>query len=113
MQHDTAGDPMSGLTWTQKTTDKIAMELQRVGIHVGPKTVARLLKQMGYSLRVNHKKLARVCTTSPADRDAQFVHIAALREDCAARGQTENRELFLRGPLGQHIGLPVGHLLAT
>ena len=86
MQYDTAGDPMSGLKWTQKTTEKIALELQRVGINVGPKTVARLLKQMGYSLRVNHKKLARVCTTSPADRDAQFVHIAGLREDFAARG---------------------------
>ncbi len=86
MQHDTAGDPVSGLKWTQKTTANIAAELQRVGINVRPKTVARLLKQMGYSLRVNHKKLARVCTTSPADRDAQFVHIAALREDFAARG---------------------------
>lgn len=86
MQHDTAGDPMSGLKWTQKTTDKIATELLSVGITVSPNTVARLLKQMGYSLRVNHKKLARVCTTSPADRDAQFVHIAALREDFAARG---------------------------
>ena len=86
MQHDTAGDPMSGLQWTQKTTDTIAMELQRVGINVGPKTVARRLKQMGYSLRVNHKKLARVCASSPADRNAQFGHIAALREDCVARG---------------------------
>ena len=102
MQYDTAGDPMSGLKWTQKTTEKIALELQRVGINVGPKTVARLLKQMGYSLRVNHKKLARVCTTSPADRDAQFVHIAALREDCAARGlpvisvDTKKKELIGR-----------------
>ena len=84
MQHDTAGDPMSGLKWTQKTTDKIALELQRAGINVGPKAVARLLKQMGYSLRVNHKKLARVCATSPADRDAQFVHIPALRRAFAA-----------------------------
>ena len=102
MQHDTAGDPMSGLKWTQKTTEKIALELQRVGIHVGPKTVARLLKQMGYSLRVNHKKLARVCTTSPADRDAQFVRIAGLREDFAARGlpvisvDTKKKELIGR-----------------
>ncbi len=102
MQHDTAGDPMSGLKWTQKTTDKIATELQRVGINVGPKTVARLLKQMDYSLRVNHKKLARVCTTSPADRDAQFVHIAVLREDFAARGlpvisvDTKKKELIGR-----------------
>ncbi len=77
---------MSGLKWTQKTTAKIATALQRVGINVSPKTVARLLKQMGYSLRVNHKKLARVCATSPEVRDAQFTHIAALREDFAARG---------------------------
>ena len=102
MQHDTAGDPMSGLQWTQKTTDTIAMELQRVGINVGPKTVARRLKQMGYSLRVNHKKLARVCASSPADRNAQFGHIAALREDCVARGlpvisvDTKKKELIGR-----------------
>jgi hypothetical protein len=87
MKHETAGDPVSGLKWTQKTTDKIATELQSIGINVSPKTVARLLKQMGYSLRVNHKMLPRVCKTSPEDRDAQFVHIAELRQDFAARGQ--------------------------
>ncbi len=115
MQHDTAGDPMSGLKWTQKTTNTIAMELQRVGINVGPKTVARLLKQMGYSLRVNHKKLARVCTTSPADRDAQFVHIAVLREDFAARGlpvisvDTKKKELIgrFKNPGGAWSRTPV------
>ena len=86
MKHDTAGDPMTGLMWSRKTTASIAEELQGVGIDVGPRTVARLLKQMGYSLRVNHKKLARVCKTAPEDRNAQFEHIAELREDFAARG---------------------------
>lgn len=85
MRHDTAGDPITGLKWTRKTTAKIAAELQEVGIDVGARTVARLLKQMGYSLRVNHKKLSRVSKTAPEDRNAQFEHIAGLREDFATR----------------------------
>ena len=87
MRYETAGDPMTDLKWTRKTTAKIAAELQSAGIEVSPRTVARLLEQMGYSLRVNHKKLARVSkTTTPQERDAQFVHISKLREDFAARG---------------------------
>lgn len=87
MKHETAGDPVTGLKWTRKTTAKIAEELRGIGIDVGPRTVARLLKQMGYSLRVNHKKLARVCKTTPEDRNAQFEHIAGVRDDFASRRQ--------------------------
>jgi len=86
MKHDTAGDPMTGLKWTHKTTVKIAAELGTLGLDVSPRTVARLLQQMGYSLRVNHKKLSRVSKTAPEDRNAQFEHITHLREDFAARG---------------------------
>jgi len=87
MRHETAGDPMTDLKWTRKTTAKIASELDAAGIDVSPRTVARLLRQMGYSLRVNHKKTPRVSkTTTPQDRDAQFMHISKLREDFAARG---------------------------
>ncbi|MCH9012203.1 MAG: ISAzo13 family transposase, partial [Proteobacteria bacterium] len=85
MEHETAGDPITGLKWTRKTTAKISAELLSVGIHISAPTVARLLKQMGFSLRVNHKKLSRVCKISPRDRDAQFAHIAALRKHFAAR----------------------------
>ena len=49
--------------------------------HLSPRTVARLLKTMGYSLRVNHKK--RAGATHP-DRDQQFQHISDLRERCDA-----------------------------
>lgn len=87
MRHETAGDPMTSLKWTHKTTAKIAGELLRLGIRVGANTVARLLKKMGYSLKVNHKKLARVSKTPPADRNAQFAHIGTLRENCAAEGR--------------------------
>ena len=79
MKHDTAGDPMSGLKWTCRTTVKIAAELRSVGIEVSDRTVAKLLKKMGFSLRVNHKKLSN----SHPDREAQFARIAELREHCA------------------------------
>ena len=82
MKHETAGDPMSGLKWTRRTTAKIAAELQSIGIQVSDRTVAGLLKQMGFSLRVNHKKLSG---SSHPDRDAQFSQITELRERCTAK----------------------------
>ena len=82
MTHETAGDPVSGLKWTHRTTAKLAHELRGLGIHVCPQTVARLLKAMGYSLRVNHKKLAGA---SHPNRDQQFRYITELRERCGRR----------------------------
>ena len=82
MKHETAGDPMSALKWTRRTTARIAAELQSLGIQVSDRTVAGLLKQMGFSLRVNHKKLSG---SAHPDRDAQFSQIAKLRERCTAR----------------------------
>jgi arginine repressor len=53
---DTAGDPMTGLKWTHRTPEKISEQLKQAEIDVSPKTVARLMKKIGYALRVNHKK---------------------------------------------------------
>jgi len=80
MAHDTAGDPMTGCKWTRRTTAKIAAELGSLGIGVSDRTVARLLKQFGFRLRVNHKKLSGA---SAQHRDAQFTHIAEVREHFA------------------------------
>jgi len=55
LKHETAGEPMHGLKWTRKTTRKVARQLRRLNIRVSAKTVGRLLKAMGFSLRVNHK----------------------------------------------------------
>ena len=66
LEHDTAGDPMTGLRWSRRTTTTIAEELGNLGISLSPKTVARLLHQMGYSLRVNHKQIS---TNSSPDRN--------------------------------------------
>jgi Rhodopirellula transposase DDE domain len=55
LEHDTAGDPITGLKWTRKTTEKIAEVLQQIDIPVSANTVSRLLYQMHFSLRVNRK----------------------------------------------------------
>jgi hypothetical protein len=81
MRHDTAGDPMTALKWTRRTTAKLAAELGSLGIEVSARTVARLLTQMHFSLCANQKKLSG---HSPKERDAQFGRIAKLRDRCAS-----------------------------
>ena len=83
MEYETAGDPMTDLKWTRKTTEKIARELKKLAIDVSPKTVGRLLKTLQYSLKVNHKKIA---SGSSPDRNAQFECIAAHRKRCEEQG---------------------------
>jgi hypothetical protein len=88
LEHETAGDPISGLKWTRKTTEKIAKQLKRLKISVSPNTVARLLKGMGYSLRVNCKKVASGNKNPPPPevRDRQFEYISQKRQEFAQRG---------------------------
>lgn len=83
MQPETAGDPVTGLKWTRKTTAKIAAQLKRVGIRVSRNTVGRLLRQMKYALRTNRKKIT---TSSSADRDRQFRYIHRQRTLFQKRG---------------------------
>jgi hypothetical protein len=80
MEHDTAGDPMTGLKWTHKTTQKIADELDRLSIVVSAKTVGRLLKDMKFSLRVNRKTIESGIKNppTPKDRDRQFRYIKQM-----------------------------------
>jgi hypothetical protein len=49
---------MTGSRWSRRTTTTIAQELAQLGIAVSPNTVARLLHDMGYSLRVNQKQIS-------------------------------------------------------
>ena len=83
LKYDVAGDPITGIRWTHRTTEKIAAELATLDIQVCPRTVARILKDLHYRLRVNHK---RVSAGSGPDRDQQFTYIASQREKFAARG---------------------------
>jgi hypothetical protein len=83
MERETAGDPISGLKWTRKTTNKIARQLKRLGIAVSRNTVGRLLRQMKYSLRTNRKT---VSAGSTSDRDRQFRYLCRQRDQFEKRG---------------------------
>ena len=84
MEHETAGDPMTGLKWTRRTTEKISNELAHLGgIEVSANTVGRILKELGYSLRVNHKKISSGCGP---DRDTQFKQISVNRDRFSKQG---------------------------
>lgn len=72
MEDNTAGDPMSSLKWTNKSTYNIAEELEGMGHEVSPDTVARLLKEQNYSLQANVKSIE---PGSSSGRDKQFHYI--------------------------------------
>jgi hypothetical protein len=90
MEYETAGDPVNGLKWTRKTTKKLANELKVLGIKaINRTTVGRLLKDLDYSLRVNHKKKALGAKKTPEareQRNQQFEYINAVRTQFADQG---------------------------
>jgi len=73
MKAATAGDPMTSLKWTNKSTRSLAEELQAQGHVIEANTVGRLLQnQLGFSLRANVKSRS---AGHHANRDAQFGYI--------------------------------------
>jgi hypothetical protein len=68
----TRGDPQSPLKWTCKSTRELSKELKTCGYVVSRTTVAKLLKEAGFSLQANRKTIEG---THPPDRNAQFEHI--------------------------------------
>src|ERR1017187_10344521 len=72
VEETTAGDPMSPLKWTNKSTRTIAEELARSGHPIGNVTVGRCPEEMGYTLQANVK--TREGSQHP-DRDAQFRYL--------------------------------------
>lgn len=83
MERHTAGDPINGMKWTHKTTEKISIELGTAGLDISPRTTARLLTGLKFSLRVNHKKLAG---KSNPHRNRQFEYIDRTRRRFEAQG---------------------------
>jgi transposase len=81
---ETRGDPMSLLVWTTKSTRNLAGALTRTGHPVSDRTVARMLRGMGFSLQGNAKVTEG---KQHADRDAQFRYLAGLVGEHVAAGQ--------------------------
>ena len=56
MEESTAGDPMSPLKWSSKSTYQIRQYLTRQGHPVSEDTIQRRLRRMDYSLQANRKE---------------------------------------------------------
>jgi len=72
LEENTAGDPMSRLKWTNKSTYTIAEGLKNKNQNISEVTVGRIIKQLGYSLQTNFKSKEN---GSSAERDSQFKYI--------------------------------------
>ncbi|NEN99125.1 MAG: ISAzo13 family transposase [Moorea sp. SIO3I7] len=93
----TRGDPESPLRWTSKSTSKIAEALRKIGHQISPRTVAKLLHQLGYSLQSNRKSSEG---KGHPDRDEQFQYINQEIKEYQGREQpvisvdTKKKELI-------------------
>ena len=72
VEPEARGDPMSPLRWTCKSLRRLAKELVAMGHDIGFRTVARLLKKLGYRLQANKKTTEG---KQHPDRDKQFRYI--------------------------------------
>ena len=88
MANDTGGDRTYPLKWCRTTPTKIARALRQAGVQVGASTVRRQLKKLGYSLRVNHKKVESGIRNppEPRERDREFDYLSDQRESFARQG---------------------------
>lgn len=79
----TGGDPMSEAQYIRRSLQHLSEELAELGHAACPTTVAALLEELGYRLRVNVKRL-----TGPyhPDRDTQFRYLGALVESFREEG---------------------------
>jgi hypothetical protein len=96
VESTTRGDPESPLLWTARSQRNIVDALRKQGHQTSMKMVSRLLKDLGYSLQANRKRLEGA---QHPDRNAQFEHInETLRRQLEANEpaisvDTKKREL--------------------
>jgi transposase len=82
VESTTRGDPESPLLWTARSQRNIVGALAKQGHQTSMKMISRLLKELGYSLQANRKRLEGA---QHPDRNAQFEHInEVLRRQLAA-----------------------------
>lgn len=98
MQEDPAGDPMGEQKWVRSSLRHLSERLKAAGHPASPPTVGRLLRKLGYSLRVHAKK--REGSFAHPDRASQFEVIASQRQVFQAAGSaiisvdTKQKELI-------------------
>jgi transposase len=73
---ETAGDPMCEKKWVRITQARLSQQLAEQGYQVTDKTVARLLRKLGFSLKANRRR--QIKSRCP-ERDEQFRYIALTK----------------------------------
>lgn len=68
---------MSEQKWVRSSVRHLSQRLAELGHRISPPTVARLLRKLGYSLRVNVKK--QEASAAHPDRNRQFEYIQAQK----------------------------------
>ncbi|MDT5350777.1 MAG: hypothetical protein QOH91_4064, partial [Mycobacterium sp.] len=112
----TRGDPMSPLVWTTKSTRNLAGALTAAGHRVSDRTVARMLRAMGFSLQANAKVIEG---RQHEDRDAQFDYLNRCVGEHIGAGQpvisvdTKKKELVGEFKNGGREYQPTGSPVPT
>jgi hypothetical protein len=89
---------MSEQKWVRSSLRHLSACLEQVGHIASPPTVARLLRKLGYSLRVNVKK--HEASAAHPERQQQFVYLEAQKQAFATAGlpmisvDTKQKELI-------------------
>ncbi len=78
MVPETAGDPMSEQKWVRSSLRHLSKRLEGLGHLASPPTVGRLLRKLGYSLRVNVKK--QEANGAHPERQQQFEVLESQKE---------------------------------
>ena len=81
----TRGDPESRLRWVCKSTRKLSIELKKQGYDISHSLVARILKELDYTLQSN-KKVKEGAKEQP-DRNKQFHFINKKVKDFQKQNQ--------------------------
>ena len=90
--------PTVGQKWVRSSLRHLAQRLEDVGHPASPPTVGRLLRKLGYSLRVNVKK--QEASAAHPDRHQQFEVIQGQKQVFQAAGwpirsrDTKKKELI-------------------
>jgi hypothetical protein len=83
LAEEEAGDPMSEQVWVRNSVERISEKLRDYGIEVCGKTVWRLLRRLGYSMKYSKKRRAGSGHDRPGIEE-QFGFIAAKRKEFLA-----------------------------
>jgi hypothetical protein len=83
LANDIAGSPMSEEKWVRASLSRLSRQLKESGYQIGPHTVARILRDMGFSRKSNKRKQPR--PKCPI-RNEQFEYIALQRRSFPSAG---------------------------